>query len=88
MTASITMVMIRAPPGLPITMATWPSRVMIVGVIELSGVLPGAIAFAAPCTSPNRLGTPGLDVKSSISLFITMPVPGATLPVPNHSFSV
>ena len=60
----------------------------MVGLMELSGVLPGAIAFAAPCTRPNMLGDPGLLVKSSISLFSRTPVPGATRWMPNQSFSV
>ena len=88
MTAFSTMVMMRAPPGLPITIASLPSRVMMVGAMLLSGVLPGATALASPCIRPNMLGTPGLPVKSSISLFITIPVPGTTLRTPNQSLSV
>ncbi len=53
-----------------------------------SGVLPGATALATPCTRPNMLGLPGAAVKSSISLFSTMPVPGTTFFTPNQSFSV
>ena len=33
-----------------------PSLVMIVGVIELRGALPGAMAFASPWTNPVNVG--------------------------------
>ncbi len=78
----------RLPPGVPSTSTVWPSFVTMVGVIELSGRLAGAIAFASPCTRPYRLGTPGLIVKSSISLFSSTPVPAAVTLAPNQSFSV
>ncbi|MCY1243792.1 hypothetical protein D9M72_568260 [compost metagenome] len=50
--ASSVIVMMRAPPGLPITMNGLPSLEMIVGLIDDSGVLPGAIALASPWISP------------------------------------
>jgi hypothetical protein len=53
-------VAIREPPGVPITTATRPSWVRIVGVMVDSGRLPGAIAFASPPTTPSRFGAPGL----------------------------
>ena len=37
---------------------------------------------------PNALGVPGCAEKSSISLFITMPVPGRTTPEPNVVLTV
>ena len=46
------MVMMREPPGLPITMKGLPSLETIVGLIDESGVFPGAIALASPCTRP------------------------------------
>src|SRR5271163_4338001 len=39
----------------------------MVGVIALSGRLPAAIALAGPWIRPYMLGTPSLEVKSSIS---------------------
>src|ERR1700685_2327736 len=39
----------------------------MVGVMELSGRLPGAIALAGPWMRPNMLGTPIFEAKSSIS---------------------
>ena len=80
---SSVMVMMRAPPGDPRTRKTDPSRVTNDGAIDESGRLPGAIALARPCTSPNRLAAPGLEVKSSISSFISTPVPGAMAWAPN-----
>ena len=52
MIASSVMVMMRDPPGLPITMKGLPSFETIVGLIDDSGDLRGSIAFASPCTSP------------------------------------
>ena len=85
---SSVMVMIRGPPGLPITMKGDPPRDTIVGLIEESGDFPGATALASPCTSPYMLGVPGFAVKSSISLLSRTPVPSATMPVPKLPFSV
>ena len=47
-----TVVMISEPPGLPAASQGCPSLKTMVGVIEESGRLPGAIVFASPCTSP------------------------------------
>ena len=60
----------------------------MVGLIDDSGRLPGAIALASPCTRPYRLGTPILAVKSSISSFSSTPVPAAVTLAPNQSLSV
>ena len=61
------------PPGVPTTMESLPSFSTIVGVMELSMRLPGAMLFASVPTKPNMLGTPALALKSSISLFIKKP---------------
>jgi hypothetical protein len=53
-----------------------------VGVIEDSGRLPGTMALAGLCKSPNIFFTPTFAVKSSISLFMRMPVPGIVTPLP------
>src|ERR1700677_376312 len=41
----------------------------MVGVMELKGRLPGAMALAGPWMRPNMLGAPILEAKSSISSF-------------------
>ena len=84
----ITMLMMRDPPGEPATRIVRPSRVTMVGDMLLNGRLPGAIALASPCTRPNRLGTPGLMVKSSISSFSKNPVPSGTTTAPNEPLMV
>ena len=81
-------VKMREPPGVPITSRTAPSRMRIVGVIDDSGRLPGAIALASPPTTPNIFGEPGLTEKSSISLLSRKPAPSTTLPLPKSSFRV
>ena len=80
--------MMREPPGEPNAIATRPSRIRMVGAMDDSGRLPGAMALASPWTSPNRLGVSGATVKSSISSFISTPVPGAITLAPNAPFSV
>ena len=80
--------MMRLPPGVPSTSTGWPSRLTMVGLIELSGLLPGAIALASPCTRPKPLAMPGLALKSSISLLSRTPVPAAVTLAPNQSFRV
>ena len=60
----------------------------MVGVMELKGRLPGAIAFALPCTRPNKFGAPGLAVKSSISSFKKKPVSPAMTLAPKSSLMV
>ncbi len=61
---------------------------MKVGVIELSMRLPGTGALASNPITPKALGSPGLSAKSSISLFSSTPVPGATSPEPNSRLTV
>ena len=56
--------------------------------IELSGRLPGAMAFFSPAISPNIFGAPGCAEKSSISLFIMIPVPSGTNAAPKLSLIV
>ncbi len=78
-------VMIVAPPGVPVTRSVRPSgSTTMVGVIADSMRLPGAMALASPCTSPNWFGTPGFEVKSSISLFSRKPAPRTTTFDPNQ----
>ena len=74
--------MMRLPPGVPRISTGFPSFATIVGLIELRGALPGAMAFAL---APTR---PASGVKSSISSFISTPVPVATTRAPNQSLSV
>ncbi len=71
--------MMRLPPGVPST-ATRSGETMKVGVIELSGRLPGAGALASKPITPKALGWPGCRAKSSISLLSSTPVPGGTSP--------
>ena len=76
------------PPGVPMTSAVLPSRTKIVGVIDESIRLPGAMALLSLPITPNLLGTPVLALKSSISLFIRKPAPPTTTPEPNSQLSV
>ena len=76
------------PPGVPTTSKGLLFFNNKVGVIELNILLPGAIAFASPPTAPYILGTPGLALKSSISLFIKNPAPPTTVLLPYPPFSV
>ena len=84
MKLSMVVEMMVEPPGLPVTMNSLPSRSTMVGDIELSGRLPGSIWLALPWIRPNELGTPGLEVKSSISLLRKKPVSPAICPTPNR----
>ena len=78
-------VMIVAPPGVPVTRSVRPSgSTTMVGVIADSMRLPGSMALASPWTSPNWFGTPGFEVKSSISLFSRYPAPRTTTFDPNQ----
>ncbi len=61
------------PPGVPTLIQSLPSFSTIVGVILLSIRFSGAILFASAPINPNILGTPGLLLKSSISLFRKKP---------------
>ncbi|MOA55333.1 hypothetical protein D3C78_1791100 [compost metagenome] len=69
-------------------MTVLPSLVTMVGLMDDSGALPGAMALASPCTRPYMLGTPTLAVKSSISSLRITPVLLAMTPAPNQSFRV
>ena len=64
-----TEVIIVDPPGVPTTIYKLPFFSTIVGVIELNIRFSGSILLASAPISPNILGTPGLLLKSSISLF-------------------
>jgi hypothetical protein len=70
------------PPGVPTTIATSPSCSRMVGDIDDSIRLPGWISLAVLPTTPNIFGTPGLTLKSSISLFSRKPAPSTTTPLP------
>ena len=61
------------PPGVPTTIHSAPFFSIIVGVIELNILFSGAISFAFAPSKPNIFGTPGLLLKSSISLFKKKP---------------
>src|ERR1700682_5006751 len=59
-TVSSTAEIIVGPPGEPVTKLSLPSRSRIVGVIELNGLCPGAMALASDCISPkSAFGTRG-----------------------------
>ena len=75
-------VIIVDPPGDPIIIKGFPFFKTIVGVIEDKGRFPGSMALALLPTSPNALGTPGFDEKSSISLFKKNPAPLTRCPPP------
>ena len=49
---SNTVLMMVGPPGLPVTRKGLPSFATMVGVIEDSGRLPGAMALDSPWISP------------------------------------
>ncbi len=85
---SRTVVMIRDPPGVPTTNTGLPSFSTMLGVMELRGRLPGAIALALPCTRPNMFAVPDLAVKSSISSFKKNPVSPAITLAPKSSLMV
>lgn len=71
------------PPGVPSTMLSLLSLLRTrVGVILLSGRLPGAMAFAFPPMAPYKLGVPGFALKSSIWLLRIKPAPGITVRLP------
>jgi hypothetical protein len=70
------------PPGLPIVMKNFPSLRTMVGVIEESGRLPAATAFAAAPSMPYWFGAPALAEKLSMLLFQRNPAPAATAPMP------
>ena len=70
------------PPGVPITITGLLFCKRMVGDIEESMRLPGCISLAVLPTTPNILATPGLTLKSSISLFNKKPAPSTTTPEP------
>src|SRR5258708_37680360 len=81
--------MMREPPAEPSTSAPPPSGPhTIVGDIDDNMRLPGAMALASPCTSPNMFAAPGAIEKSSISSFSTNPRPGTVTPLPNQALIV
>ena len=80
--------MIVGPPAAPTVKIGLPSLSTIVGLMLESGRLPGSTALASAPIRPNALGTPGWAEKSSISLFITTPVPGVTTPEPKVVLTV
>src|SRR5438034_11000496 len=71
-----TAVGMRDPPGEPNTSCSPPlGSSTMDGVMADNMRLPGAMAFASPCTSPNRLGLPSAVMKSSISSYNTNAAP-------------
>src|SRR5712672_3376550 len=60
----------------------------MVGVMAESGRLPGAMELAELWMRPNMLGTPILEVKSSISLFRRKPRPSTVTPDPKPPLRV
>ena len=66
----------------------WPGVVRMVGVMAESGRLPGAMELAELWMRPNMLGTPILEVKSSISLFMRKPRPSTVTPEPKPPLRV
>ena len=83
-----TVVGIVEPPGEPTIIKRVPSFSTIVGVIELSILLPGSTELASPPISPYIFGNPGLTEKSSISLFNRNPAPFTTILFPNEPLRV
>lgn len=79
----MTEVVIRVPPAPPITVRTLPvaELAMMVGVMDDKGLLPGRIKLAGLGGTPKKLVTLG-DEKSSISLFMMMPVCSEMNPAP------
>ncbi len=89
LTICATVVMMVEPPGVPVTRSTRPcGSSTMVGVIAESMRAPGRTALARPCTRPNWLGTPGLAVKSSISLLSRNPAPSTVTRLPYRELIV
>lgn len=75
-------VVILVPPEAPMTILALPfSSIIILGVIEDKGLFPGTIKLAGDGSKPNKLVMPG-DEKSSITLFIMIPVDNVVNPAP------
>ena len=68
--------MILGPPAAPTDITGIPSFITMVGLMLERGRFSGWTEFASAPKSPKALGTPGAAAKSSISLFMTTPVPG------------
>src|SRR5262245_20464851 len=82
-------VMMNGPPLAPVTIDGLPFvPKTIVGVIADNIRLPGAIAFASPCTSSYWFGDSGFAAKSSISLFRRKPAPVTVAADPNPELIV
>ena len=81
MTCSTAVIMM-GPPGAPSTRNGLPSLTTMVGIMDDSGRLPGAMALRSPCTRPNMLGVPGFEAKSSISSLRRKPAPGTVMALP------
>ena len=75
-------------PGEPNARNGLPSCSTMVGVMEESGVLRGAMASASPKMRPEGSATPGWDAKSPISLLSRKPSPVGVTLLPYWSFSV
>ncbi len=75
-------VMMRLPPGLPVSRKGRPSRSTMIGVMELTGLRPAAIWLSALPISPKASGMSGRRVKLPRLLFMRMPVPSITTPEP------
>ena len=73
---------------MPTTINKLPSFSTMVGVMQLSIRLFGAMAFASPPTSPYMFGEPGFTEKSSISLFSRKPAPFTNTLEPYEPLSV
>ncbi len=69
-------VMILGPPLAPAVMVVRPSLTRMVGDMLESGRLPGSGRFRSDWRSPKRLASPGMVVKSFISLLRTIPSRG------------
>ena len=76
------------PPGEPVTSASLPLRVTMVGDIDDSIRLPGAMTLGGVPMSPVVLVSPGLRLKSPISLLSRNPAPATTAFEPYPSSSV
>jgi len=74
--------MIVRPPGLPVTMKSFPSRATMVGVMLDSMRLRGLARFGSVPIRPSAVVSPGPALKSPISLFRRKPAPGTTIREP------
>ena len=72
------------PPAAPVASTGTLSLRIIVGLMLESGLLPPSTLLDSFPIRPKALGTPGRIEKSSISLFISTPVPGMMTLDPNE----